>query len=472
MNRGLISVIASATLLAGCAHYQSKPLSPSLTAAKLDARSLDNPALRDFLQKNRHPAPDQWPLKAWDFETLYLAALYYQPSLEVSRAQWAVALGGKITAAERPNPTISAQPGYDFSAVRPVNPWIPGVTFDIPVETMGKRGYRKAQSAHLAESARRDIATAAWQVRSHLRSSLIDYVAARDRVGLLQQQRELQQRIIKSLEQQREAGAVASSELTQFKIALAKIELDLADARRQQIEARSQVAEAIGIPARALAGVTLVYNLSAAHPAAAKLMTAQVRDAALTNRADILGALEDYAASQSALQLEIAKQYPDIHFGPYYQYNQGDHQFTLQLTAELPVLNQNEGPIAEAEAKRTAAAAQFLALQAKVMAEIDRAVAGYQVTRENLSGLETLAADQKRQHDAVAAQAQAGAASRFDVLNAQLELAASELVQLDGRVKLQQAFGALEDAVQRPIGAAGPALIEQPPQQAMKEKHP
>ena len=35
--------------------------------------------------------------------------------------------------------------------------------------------------------------------------------------------------------------------------------------------------------------------------------------------------------------------------------------------------------------------------------------------------------------------------------NAQLEAATADLVQLDGQVKLQQALGALEDAVQRPI---------------------
>ena len=113
-------------------------------------------------------------------------------------------------------------------------------------------------------------------------------------------------------------------------------------------------------------------------------MSAQVRDEALQNRADILGALNEYSASQSALQLEIAKQYPDIHFGPYYQYNQGDHQFTLSVTAELPVLNQNQGPIAEAEARRTQLRRNSSPCRPKVLAEIDRAVADYRVTRENL----------------------------------------------------------------------------------------
>ena len=173
-----------------------------------------------------------------------------------------MALGGKKTAAQSPNPSITAQPGYDFSATGGVNPWIPGVSFDVPIETMGKRGYRKAQAAHLSESARLSIATTAWQVRSNLRASLIDYVAARERVELLQKQRDLQARIVDALQKQLEAGALTAPEVTQFKITLAKIELDLTEAHRQQADARGRVAEAVGVPAKALAPVHLAFDLS------------------------------------------------------------------------------------------------------------------------------------------------------------------------------------------------------------------
>ena len=172
------------------------------------------------------------------------------------------------------------------------------------------------------------------------------------------------------------------------------------------------------------------------------------------------------------MQLELAKQYPDLHFGPYYQFNNGDHQFTLSVSAELPVLNQNQGPIAEAEARRTESAARFNALQARVITEIDRAVAVYHATQENLATLEALAADQKKQAEAVTAQAKAGAADELDLLHAQLELSAGALVQLDGRIKAQQAYGALEDALQRPLEALKPSAIEQRHAQATKEKLP
>ena len=386
-------------LLAGCARFQPRPISPKETAAAWQARSLDNPAFKAFLEKNLARHFDEWPLKSWDFDTLNLAAFYYHPSLDVARAQWRVAQGGDVTAAQHPNPTITAAPGYDFTATSlGTDPWIPGVTFDVPIETMGKRGYRKAEARHLSDSARLNIATIAWQVRHNLRMSLIDLKAAEQRATLLQRQSALQEKIVRSLRERVEAGAASSVELTPVELAGKKIQVDLADARRLANDARFHVADAIGVPESGIAGIEIDFDLSERHPAATDLLSVAVRDEALRSRPDILGALADYAASQSALQLQIAKQYPDINFGPYYQYNQGDHQFTLSVTAELPLLNQNQGPIAEAEGHRAELAARFNELQAKVINEIDRAISAYRVAQENLTALQSLpkAAERRR----------------------------------------------------------------------------
>ena len=83
------------------------------------------------------------------------------------------------------------------------------------------------------------------------------------------------------------------------------------------------------------------------------------RDAVL-NRLDVRRALAQYAAAEADLQLEIAKQYPDLQIGPGYTYEEGNSFFTLGLSATLPVFNRNQGPIAEAEARRRQAAAAFL----------------------------------------------------------------------------------------------------------------
>lgn len=465
--------IITVVLLTGCARYQPRSILPSETAASLEARRLDNPSFKEFLEKNLHRQFDVWPPKSWDFERLHLAALYYHSSLDVARAQWQVAVSGDKTAAARPNPNLSVVPGYNISAAGGLTPWFPTVTFDLPIETGGKRGFRMTQARQLSESARFNIAAAAWQVRSRLRSSLIDFTAARLREMLLQNEQSIQERIVQSLDQQLRAGAVSSSELTLVRIALDKIRLDLTDAQQQSTEARVRVAEAIGVSAQALDGVELTYDLAEPPPTVSALISSEVRRQALETRADILAGLAEYAASQSALQLEIAKQYPDIHLGPGYQYDQGDHKFSMSLTAELPLFNQNQGPIAQAEARRAEAAARFNALQAKVIIEIDRAMAIFGISQENLSTLESLFASQKKLSEAVEAQWKAGAAEQLHLLNSKIELIGIQLLQLNGRAKAQQSFGALEDAVQRPFGSTLSPPIEEPQHpKALKENKP
>jgi outer membrane protein TolC len=445
--------IIALVLVAGCARFHPQPLSPAETAAGLERRSLDNPDLKAFLEKNLKRELNTWPAAKWDFEMLTLAAFYYHPSLEVARADWRVAAGGIETAGERPNPTATwsavYEPVPDASSA-----WIPGLVFDLPLETAGKRRFRTEQARHLSESARLNIAIAAWQVRSQLRAALLDYAAARQRVALLQRQAASREDLLSRMQAQLEAGAISGLELNAARLALIRARVDLADAQRLQVEARSRLAGALGLSAVALDGLDFEFDL--ALPAAAEDLTAnQVRRLALQGRADILAALSDYAASQSALQSEVAKQYPDIHLAPGYYWNAGgagENDWQLGATVELPLLNRHKGPIAEAAARREASAARFLALQAKVITEIDGAVASFRASQTNVAVVEALAGAQAKQQQFIEAQFQTGAVDRLDVLTAELELSAASIARLDAQVKLQQAVGALEDAVQRPLG--------------------
>jgi outer membrane protein TolC len=343
-------------------------------------------------------------------------------------------------------------PGYDTTHSVP-SPWLPAVSFDLPMETAGKRAHRLAAAGHLSESARLNLATVAWQVRSHLRSSLVDLAAAQQRDALLQEQVSFQEQIVERLDQQVQAGAIASSETAPFRVALQKLRLDRAEAQSRRVEARVRVAEALGVPAGALDVAQLSVDLLTLPHTAADLTSAEIRRAALQNRTDILGALSEYAAAQATLQLEIAKQYPDVHLNPGYQFDMGDNKWSLGITFELPVLNQNQGPIAEAVARRTETAARFNALQAGVLAEIERTVEVFRIAEKNAVTLTALAETQARRRDSVEAQLRAGATDQLDLLNAQAESAASQLVRLEGQAKLQQAVGAMEDAVQRPLDA-------------------
>ena len=454
------TAVAVLFALAGCARFQSRPISPATNAAELEKRSLADPALRSFLETNFHMPFNNWPPASWNFEMLAATAFYYHPDLAVARAQWLVAQGGEKTAAQRPNPTLSVTPQYSANVSQP-SPWIVTANLDVPLETAGKRGYRRAQAAHLSNAARLNIATSAWRVRSAVRAALLDVAAAALRVEALAKQLAVQQQIVNRMEQQRQAGAISDSEALPFRLALTRAQLDLADAQRARVEAQARLAEAIGVPLGALEQVQIDSDLG--HRPVSGLTSSEARRTALQSRADILGALEEYNASQSALQLEIAKQYPDFHLQPGYEYDQGNNKWAVVgFSLELPILNQNQGPIAEAKARREEAAAKLNALQAKVLAELDRSVRVYQSAQTNLTALKTLAEVQARRTDSVSAQVKAGASNELELLNAQFEAASTALLELDGQIKMQQALGALEDAVQRPFELP-PAIFQTHP---------
>src|SRR5207237_9899219 len=129
--------------------------------------------------------------------------------------------------------------------------------------------------------------------------------------------------------------------------------------------------------------------------------------------------LAEYAASQATLQLEISRQYPDLHIGPGYELDQTDNKWTLGATLTLPVLNQNQGAIGEAMARREEAAARFLAVQAKVFGEIDRAAVGYQAARQQVGTTESLLSELKKRQETTKAMFEAGEVDALTVATSQ-----------------------------------------------------
>jgi outer membrane protein TolC len=445
-------------LLAGCARFQPRPLAPEASAARFDGRRLDDAGLRAFLATNS-TTPASWPLARWDLNSLTLAAFYFHPDLAVARAQWSAAQAGVITARQIPNPSVTVSPAYDTQIPNNPSPWIIPVTFDLPIETAGKRGKRVAEAEQVVEAARLGFVSTAWQIRGGVRSGLLDYGLAGRRADLLEQQLAAQTNIFRLLQGQFEAGAVTRSELTLLEIACHKTQLDLNDARAKRADARARLAQALGVSLAALDGVELVFDFASA--ASAAPAPADARGLALRQRADILGALAEYAAAEADLRLQIAKQYPDLHLGPGYAWNNGnasDNQWSLGLTLELPILDQNQGPIAEAEARRKLAAAKFLALQAQVVGQIDRAVAAVQSAREQLQNGTELIETEGRREQSAEARFRAGAGDRTDVLNAHLESISAALMALDNEERLQSALGALEDALQQPADSLAAAI--------------
>ena len=469
--RAILGPTLVALILAtSCARFHPKPLSPEKTAADFESRSLTNENLRAFFETNHVTIPDA--NDSWDLKQLTLVAFYYQPALAESRAQLLVAQAAEITAGQHPNPSVSVDPGYDWQIPGNFSPWLVPVTTDIPIETAGKRGKRVSQSEHLAESARWDLVGAVWQVRSQIRTALLNLYSSRETLALASQQETAQSNVVRLLEGQLAAGSISGFEVTQARTALATTQLARQDAVGKSNQALVDLAHALGVSTHALSDVNFSFAPFEDFPE--ELTQPDVRREALLQRADVRGALADYAASQSALQLEIANQYPNLDIGPGYEWNNGnvgDSMFTLGATVTLPIFNQNQGPIAEAEAKRTQAAAHFLKIQSDAIAEIDGALAGYHAALQQVATAKDLRDSSQKRLDSFRAQAKAGELEPQEVATAEVEFATTSQDRLNALVQAQQALGKLEDAVQNPLTLPKEVLEVAVPRQPAAKEH-
>jgi len=433
--------------VAGCARFEPKPLDVARTAGDFDGRTLDTPELRAFVETNLGPIT-AWPPAQWDFEQLTFAALFLHPKLDVARSELASVRAAEITAGARPNPTVGVTPEYTVNPAGGASPWIATVQFHLPIETAGKRGHRIAKARQLSEAARLRLSDVAWEIRFGVRVALLDLHDAGQRAELLSRHLAAQQRALAAMETKLTLGAATTAEVAPARLALARARKDIADARVQADEARARLAAAIGLPLKSLPPVAA---RNADMPNDAALTSAETRRRALTARADLLAALAEYEAAETALRLEIAKQYPDVHLGTGYQFDQGENKWALGLTAEIPVLNRNQGPIAEGKAKRAESAARVLALQARIVGDVDRALAVWRGAQIRSAALEEIRAAQETRVKSLRAQLDAGAVESLDVLTAEAELAGDELFYWEARVKALRAFGELENAVQFPL---------------------
>jgi outer membrane protein, heavy metal efflux system len=345
----------AALILTGCAarRYQPAPIVPTETASRLETRSLADPGLHAFVEKNAGHTLAPWPPQTWDSATLYLAALYFSPTLDAARARVAESQAAILSAGARPNPSLSITPGVP-------SPYLLNLDFSVPIETAGKRGHRIQASRSLDEAARFDLADSAWKVRSGVRTALLNFLFAARSLDLLRSEETIRGELVSILHQRFSVGEIPRPEVDLARIELSKTHLAINTVEGQLAEAKAALAASIGIPVAGLRGFEFSWPDLDSPPSTESLSPQEIQRDAVLNRLDVRRSLSQYAAAEADLQLEISKQYPDLQIGTGYTYEETNSFFTLGLSTILPLFNRNRGPIAEAEARRKEAAASFV----------------------------------------------------------------------------------------------------------------
>ncbi|MEO6986485.1 MAG: TolC family protein [Paralcaligenes sp.] len=450
-------LILACVVLTGCTTYQPKPISPAQLAKNFDNRSLASNALRTYMAKQVQHKIEPWPLTSWNSYMLTLAAYYYSPVLDVVRTQWGSAKANIDVASTVPNPTLQLPFAYTTNNQSAARPYTTGIALDIPIETAHKREYRIDQATQLSEAAGLNLANEAWAVRSQVRNALLDIYAVQERIVFLTKEVMAQQQLLAMVRKRKAIGENTGPNVDQALLTLTQVQISLLAAQNGLHDARARLAGTIGVPIAALDSVKL--NVDEFNKTDAAPPSSSAQRTALFHRVDLLSSLAKYEATQAALQLEIAKQYPDIHIGLGYTYDVGANKIGFGLPGiTLPIFDHNQGGIALAEAKRTEAAANTAALQDKIINDLDHALAHYRKSLEVLHLSATLLSTAKKKIDSQAESLAAGATDRLSFTQAKADYQTNEIEHLNAVVAAQHAAGALEDAMHRPIS---PSISDQ-----------
>lgn len=464
-HQNLFHIIVLLALLPGCVRYVARPLDPTGLEQSYRARTLSDPNLEVFFNASSAAKPQVWPPSSLDLEGLTILGLYFSPDLDEARTRIAVADAAITTARAKPNPSVVGGAGYTDAEQSPY-----AFRFDlsIPFETAGKRQFRILRAQQLSDAARFSLGEMAWRVRSRLRASLVDHLlsnlALQQRTGEAQ----IRQETVGIYERRLEVGEVSTPIVTAARIELSRVQLEIEQLRGRIAETRAAIAGGLGLPAPALDNVQFALSDLEKPPTEQALDLQAVQKGGLMNRLDVQRFLVEYAAAESDLRLQVARQHPDISLGPSYSFGEGANSYTIGPGLVLPLFDRNRGPIGESEARRATAGARFLGAQAAAINEMERAFADYRSALRELTQAQVTLDLTRERGQTTERQLAAGEADRLALVSVRLEAATADRERLNALRRAHTALGALEDAVQHPLPGAG--TLPQPPSTNPRQK--
>jgi outer membrane protein TolC len=340
--------------------------------------------------------------------------------------------------------------------------WTVAPVINFLIETAGKRELRTREARAEVDAARAELMVQSWTVRASVRAALLELWGEQRRLALLKQVLDLQQSLTTLLEHRYNVGEASALDVARERTRSNQARLAVSDAQGRIDAARAHLAGAIGIALHALGGVELETGVFDEPPR--PLASSELRRQALTRRSDVQSLLAEYAAAESGLALAVANQYPNLTLGPGYSFDSVQNRYLLEPSVELPIFNQNRGPIAVAAARRQETAARFTALQSHIINLIDTANVDYASTSGSVETATTLLEGEMARERQAFRSFQAGAIDHPAWLTVQLEQLAAAQTLLDAQVQQRTALGSLEDALQHPfLGPALPGQLETPP---------
>lgn len=349
---------ALAVIAGGCQSYERRPLDMTGHQKAFLARTPESPEVQKFAASllAHSPSDDKVgrefdPADGISCAEAELVAIVFNADLRLARLRAGVTRATAENAGLWEDPTI----GVDLNRIveSTPEPWKVFTSVGITIPISGRLEIEKQRAGfeHAAELAR--VAQREWSVRMAVRRSWSEWSALDAQLAATREFLSRVDQILVVVDKMEQAGEMARTEARLFRIEKATKASDLPTLESRAREADLRLRQLMGMSPDA----PLRFQAAGIGPTRAST-TANADAAELERRSPaMLVAAAEYEAAGKALELEVRKQYPDLHIRPGYGNEDGQNQELLGLSVPIPILNANRQGIAEARARRELAQA-------------------------------------------------------------------------------------------------------------------
>lgn len=444
-------------LLSACAKekYQAKPIEAAQVTAKLINKDINDAGFKAYLIKQGYQE-SKLPFSSWGLTELTLCALYYHSKLDVVKAQLALAVTNLETAGLKNSVVLSGNLARSNQANGDIRPWAYGLNVEVPLETANKRKIRIEEAQHLVEVARIDVADTAWQLRNQIAKDLLRYHENFAQTQALSEELKQKDALVKIIEKRMQHGELSSNEFHAVKLQYQKTLFSLNTEQVKSSEIIAALASDVGLTQEKFSQLVVKsvdVDTSLKQQASYFKLSSKSKllESALLNRLDIRRSLEKYAAAEAKIKLEVAKQTPDISLTPGFAFEFGDKVWSLGFSTLLNLLNKHPTLIQEATRLREIEGAQFEALQASIIGELDQNLAKYEASAQQLNKLKEQQVAQSAFDKKIQKQFDAGLIDKLELTQHQLNLSLLEQQLVVAQFNLLNTGLSIENMMQRPL---------------------
>lgn len=374
--------------LGGCATYSPSPLDPQGELRTLAGQGLPlievTRAASDTTSPSAPPARFD-PSDGLDEAEVVSVALALNQSLRAQRAIAGESQAALITSGQWPNPQVgvSLRPGIGGSSSYAV-----GAEALFQLLQPGERDARKRAATAQVEQANDEAVAAEYVLVAEVRRQRLAVLAADRTVSLLEQAVQLRQQADDLVRRRREIGEANELDVSAVELDLVGARRDLRHAKAARDLAVSELTRLLGLPpgfALTLAGVGEPLSVTLFEDIA----DAEIDRRLLAGRIELRAKQAAYRKAEEDLRLAILRQYPRLGLGPSFERDiEGDKSLGLGLSIEVPLLNRNQGEIAERGAARDRVRAEYVELLHRLRAEAFAARAAVRAARTDVDAQE------------------------------------------------------------------------------------